>query len=963
MNDFMDQPQVGLRRRRRGIPDEPPGAAEVANDNGGADNNNLEDAPQARSVRRLIPPPPPVRVANPQAPLPRRPPSDMVGNNRATMNGSNNSHASWRVSQMYFLVSTLFAILAIVVTPTSNILMDVGESPLSSTYSSGSAFTSTSGGATSAKSLSSSQWSSSLEQVAKAAAVGMSAKRGDQAPDLSDLMQSIQQWWNAQQLQAMSPSPDATTPSSNNDATTTTSNQMPSPFWWWKHNRQLKDGRSKANDNHKGGPASLLATQGIWAALTELFWRWIDPSILLYPTASSTTTDIIDKILTSTPRLLAMANFLLAMTYLLHSAIASWFLGDHSAVTTTSTTTTGGLTGRPIGGTAGGAAPPPHMMDWSSPTRERMGGFLVFKLLLISAVVAPDTLDLLILLTWYTTLSCLRSLDHLAHVTTTHLSALGQPPRQGVVQLLLLVLVGDILAAASCVALFHAAGWGMVLLLTCDCALLAADVLSHVLKHFTCVLEELHSQTTQSMEARQIELHNAIHNNNNDTSNNRETILASGGDHGGIDYGDDEERDEHTLEGGNATLDDAAEAAENASEESQSSLPNSREELLRESRRLDQRMEVLDLAHARRFGIMDSAMFALELLCHMLTVSHFCHIWTLHGVQFSLIDGVLALHLHSAISTACKKIAQRRNIHSIARDLHGLFPNASDQELRKASLAGDVCCICLGTMSTGGHVKKVPCGHLYHTHCLREVVERAQSVQAAKCPLCRSCLLDGSQQGERTPNRNMAPGVPPANAAQPVVATGADTNNAPPEPQQQQQQQQQPRQPQNGGGDHALFRFSTEGILPAWIPVPAFSFEVVRRPSVPAPAPVPLFGGQQQPRAPLARIEEQPAAAAEEAAPIAAQRPFNVPPADFPNPEPRQQPQQQQSFLRRFLILAGVIPMSAEEEARALAQLVDIFPQYERSHLLRELRERGSTEAVAEAILMGIFISGVPRGE
>lgn len=32
--------------------------------------------------------------------------------------------------------------------------------------------------------------------------------------------------------------------------------------------------------------------------------------------------------------------------------------------------------------------------------RERLGGYLLFKLLLISAVVDPDTLDLLILLSW-----------------------------------------------------------------------------------------------------------------------------------------------------------------------------------------------------------------------------------------------------------------------------------------------------------------------------------------------------------------------------------------------------------------------------------------------------------------------------------------------------------------------------------------------------------------------------------
>jgi hypothetical protein len=101
---------------------------------------------------------------------------------------------------------------------------------------------------------------------------------------------------------------------------------------------------------------------------------------------------------------------------------------------------------------------------------------------------------------------------------------------------------------------------------------------------------------------------------------------------------------------------------------------------------------------------------------HLPTVAHFCHIWSLHGVQeFTLIEGIVAfLHLHSAISSACKKISRWRNAPSIAGDLQGLFP--SNQEFCKASLAGDVCCICLGTMLRGGHVKKVHYGHLYQTH-------------------------------------------------------------------------------------------------------------------------------------------------------------------------------------------------------------------------------------------------------
>jgi CUE domain len=44
-----------------------------------------------------------------------------------------------------------------------------------------------------------------------------------------------------------------------------------------------------------------------------------------------------------------------------------------------------------------------------------------------------------------------------------------------------------------------------------------------------------------------------------------------------------------------------------------------------------------------------------------------------------------------------------------------------------------------------------------------------------------------------------------------------------------------------------------------------------------------------------------------------------------------------------------------------LDQLVDMFPQYERQDLLTALRTRGSAEAVAESILLGVF-TGVPRG-
>jgi hypothetical protein len=394
----------------------------------------------------------------------------------------------------------------------------------------------------------------------------------------------------------------------------------------------------------------------------------------------------------------------------------------------------------------------------------------------------------------------------------------------------------------------------MVLLLTCDCALLAVDVLGHILQHASQVLEETNSYAIRQLEERQIELHATLQQQQQQQRRRRE---------------------------------------ENRNEEE-------------ESRQLDRRMEVLEGIHARRVGILDGVIFGLQLLAYGLTVAHFLHIWSLHGLQFTLIDGVLALHLHSALAAAGKKIAERRKLNRIARDLDGLFEDAPEPDMRKT---GDVCCICLVTMATG-NVKKVGCGHFYHTHCLREVVERARSIEAAKCPLCRASVLDGRHvTTTTTPVRN----VPNNNAVVDANAEAAVDGNAQQQPRAAGGEPAQPPPLPQGPGEHALFRFSTESIFPSWLPLPSFSFEVVRRP------------------------------------PLAVGADAEAPPPNRP------------SFLRRLFILIGVIPMSTEEEAMYLDQLVDMFPQYERADLLRELRERGSSEAVVEAVLMGIF-SGVPRG-
>jgi len=251
--------------------------------------------------------------------------------------------------------------------------------------------------------------------------------------------------------------------------------------------------------------------------------------------------------------------------------------------------------------------------------------------------------------------------------------------------------------------------------------------------------------------------------------------------------------------------------------------------------------------------------------------------------------------------------------------------------------------------------KKVPCGHLFHTKCLREVVERERDLATAKCPLCRASLVTGRQDPGRgrsqAVNGNIETNT--TNHEDTTVGDGAVGVNRQVRP----AQQGQPVNAQLNPGEQSLLRFSTENILPAWLPVPAFAFEVVRRETtaVAEPAPNPDGGGGGGWQRFFRRGGEVPVLEAITNDDNAVENNEQEQPG-------QQQPQQQEaSFWRRLLILVGAIPMSPEEEAAALEQLVEMFPQYDRADLLRELRTRRSAEAVAESILLGLF-SGIPRG-
>ncbi|XP_053668602.1 E3 ubiquitin-protein ligase HRD1-like [Anopheles marshallii] len=89
------------------------------------------------------------------------------------------------------------------------------------------------------------------------------------------------------------------------------------------------------------------------------------------------------------------------------------------------------------------------------------------------------------------------------------------------------------------------------------------------------------------------------------------------------------------------------------------------------------------------------------------------------------------------------------------RNMNTLYPDATPEELQ---MSDNICIICREDMVSNS--KKLPCGHIFHTACLRSWFQRQQT-----CPTCRLNIL-------RTPiTAATTPATPPPNN------NGNDTNN------------------------------------------------------------------------------------------------------------------------------------------------------------------------------------------
>ncbi|XP_037622255.1 E3 ubiquitin-protein ligase AMFR-like [Sebastes umbrosus] len=119
----------------------------------------------------------------------------------------------------------------------------------------------------------------------------------------------------------------------------------------------------------------------------------------------------------------------------------------------------------------------------------------------------------------------------------------------------------------------------------------------------------------------------------------------------------------------------------------------------------------------------------MELLLLGLDLLHHIHMLFFSNIWLSMASLVIVMQLRFLVQEVQKRIRRHRNYLRVLRNMETRLPVASADELLANN---DDCAICWDVMSTA---RKLPCGHLFHSTCLRSWLE-----QDTSCPTCRMSL-------------------------------------------------------------------------------------------------------------------------------------------------------------------------------------------------------------------------------
>uniref|UniRef100_A0A8D2ZEU7 Autocrine motility factor receptor a n=2 Tax=Scophthalmus maximus TaxID=52904 RepID=A0A8D2ZEU7_SCOMX len=136
----------------------------------------------------------------------------------------------------------------------------------------------------------------------------------------------------------------------------------------------------------------------------------------------------------------------------------------------------------------------------------------------------------------------------------------------------------------------------------------------------------------------------------------------------------------------------------------------------------------------------------MELLSLGLDLLHHTHMLLFSNIWLSMASLVVFMQLRFLLLEVQKRIRRHRNYLRVLHNMETRFPVATTDEL---SANNDDCAICWDAMSAA---RKLPCGHLFHSSCLRSWLE-----QDTSCPTCRTSLNIGGEGQDERETREVAP--------------------------------------------------------------------------------------------------------------------------------------------------------------------------------------------------------------
>jgi len=148
--------------------------------------------------------------------------------------------------------------------------------------------------------------------------------------------------------------------------------------------------------------------------------------------------------------------------------------------------------------------------------------------------------------------------------------------------------------------------------------------------------------------------------------------------------------------------------------------------------------------------------FAIELQAQaakfLFYVVFFAIVFTYYGMPINIFREV-----YVSFQQLRRRLIAFNTYRRLTHNMESRFDDIESEE--ELDRLGRTCIICREQMDLSGGCKKLPCGHAFHTHCLREWL-----VQQQTCPTCRSDIIAGEKRLKKQREREAAEAAAQAEA-------------------------------------------------------------------------------------------------------------------------------------------------------------------------------------------------------